>query len=99
MRLAFENDLFALVEWLVVRRDLDVGRVLHTEVDLGGLGLPVSRILRLAGQVGVVVLLLRGELEGRDGRDPLGILDFLRGLRDSFRDHRARSVQPGYLER
>ena len=82
----------------MVGRDLHVGGVLHAQVNLCRLGLSVSWVLGLAGQIGVVVLLLRGELERGDGRDPLCVFDLLCGLGDALGDDCSGPVQPSYLE-
>ena len=61
------------------------------------LGLPVGRVLRLAGEAGVVMGLFGRELENGDCRQPLRVLHFLRLLRDALGDDGAGAVEPGDL--
>lgn len=65
---------------------------------MGRLGLAVGRVLRLAGEAGVVVSLLGRELQDGDGRHPLGVLHLLGLLRDALGDDGAGAVEPGDLE-
>ena len=64
---------------------------------MGRLGLAVGRVLRLAGEAGVVVSLLGRELQDGDGRHPLGVLHLLGLLRDALGDDCAAAVEPRYL--
>ncbi len=63
------------------------------------LGLPVGRVLRLAGEAGIMMCLFGRELENGDCRQPFGVLHLLRLLRDALRDHGAGTVEPGDLKK
>jgi len=65
---------------------------------LGRLGLPVCRILSLAGEASVVMRLLGGELEDGDGCHPLGVLHLFCLLSDALCDDCAAAIKPSYLE-
>ena len=63
------------------------------------LGLPVGRVLRLAGEAGVVMGLFGRELQDGDCRQPFGVLHLLRLLRDALSDDGACAVEPGDLKK
>ena len=66
--------------------------------DARRLRLPVGRVLRLAGEVGAVVLGPRREPEGRDGVEALAVGHQLLHRGSPLRDDRVRLVQPGDLK-
>ena len=66
--------------------------------DARRLRLPVGRVLRLAGEVGAVVLRPRREPEGGDGVEPLAVGHQLLHGGCPVGDDRVRFVQPGDLK-
>ncbi len=63
------------------------------------LGLPVGRVLSLAGEAGVMMGLFGRELEDGDCRQPFRVLHLLRLLRDALGDDGAGTVEPGDLKK
>ena len=99
MGLASKRDALHLLKGAVVHTDGDMGRILHHQLDGDWIGRRVGRILDLTSDIFVMMCFLDGQLQGRNGRNPLGIFNLLRFWRNAFGNGTAIAVQPSELQK
>lgn len=98
MGLASKRDALHLLKGAVVHTDGDMGRILHHQLDGDWIGRRVGRILDLTSDIFVMMCFLDGQLQGRNGRNPLGIFNLLRFWSNAFGNGTAIAVQPSELQ-
>jgi hypothetical protein len=84
--------------WLMTNENY-LGSVFDFQLELGTLVSPVGGVLGLAGEGGVVVLLLRGQLQDRPRVEPPTVGEGLDHVVDPVPQHVTEPVYPGDLRK